>query len=98
MRDMTGRSRELGLPLLTVTCLIATSILKRRARCPVLGVGSLLSKSYVGLREIKSECLDQRVSRKVGRSARPVNPERNFCFLELHQETFQWLGPRLCVM
>lgn len=98
MRNMTGRSRELGLALLTVTCGIARSILKRRARCPVLGMGSLLRKCYVGLREIKSEFLDQRASRKMGRSAKPVEPERNFCSLELHQETFRWLGPRLCVM
>lgn len=71
---------------------------KKESKVSIAGNGQPARKSYVGLREIKSECLDQRASRKMGRSAKPMDPERNFCSLELHQETFRWLGSRLCVM
>lgn len=42
---MAGHSRELGLPLLTVTCGTAMFILKKRARCPLLEMGSLLARA-----------------------------------------------------
>lgn len=71
---------------------------KKESKVSSAGRGQPAQQELRGLREIKSECLDQRASRKVGRSVRPVDPLRNFCSLDLHQETFRWLGPRLCVM